>query len=340
MKICQVVASSGNGGLEKHVRELCNELSKTEEVTLIASKNIQAGLNDSVRFVPVDFSRSRYNPFLLWGLFRLLRSGNYDIVHAQANKAVCLVTKLRFFLSSPIFGTIHNSKPGKGKVFKNVAHVIAVSKEAAARVNDKTPVTVIYNGIDYSSLVPGYSKKQLTDEFNLDSKKPLLCSVGRLVNAKGFDLLLDALINVDANMLIIGDGPLKSNLLTLVEKNSLQNRVRFLGYRDDIQKLLCAVDGMIISSRNEGFSYVFVEALLSKTPVLSTDVSTKEFLPNSLIMSKYVESIQKKMNEFVFQPVKWNEDMDSVFERAQHELTLEAMVENTLAVYKNVLNHS
>lgn len=337
MKICQIVASSGAGGLEKHVKDLCNKLSKSEDVTLIAPIGMQDGIEESVRFLPVDFSRSRHNPFLLWDLFKLLRSGNYDIIHAQANKAASVVTLLRKFLSVNLVGTIHNSSRNKGNVFKSMDHVIAVSEEAGERVSEHVPVSVIYNGIRPHSRSAGYTRLQLIEEFKLDGLRPLLCSIGRLVDAKGFDVLIDALQSVDVNMLIIGEGQLKANLQTQIQKHNLQNRIKLTGHRNDIQEILSGVDGMVISSRNEGFSYVFVEALLSKTPVLATDISAKEFLPETLIMKKSVDSIRDKISEYAFSPVKWEQEMLPVFNRAEQELTLEAMVHRTLSVYKKIL---
>jgi len=337
MRICQIVASSGSGGLEKHVAELCNELSKTEDVTLIAPAEMQAHIVDAVHFTALDFSRSRYNLFLLNDLLQNLRGGDFDIIHAQANKAVSLVSTLRRWLPGKIIGTIHNSKRGKGEIFKHVSHVIAVSEEAATHLGGKVPVSVVYNGVSTRRERPALSKQQLCREFELDSNKPLLCSIGRLVEAKGFNWLIEAMLTVDANLLIIGEGKLRIFLQEQIDQLSLQRRVKLVGHRDDVIELLGGVDGMIISSRNEGFSYVFVEALLSKTPVLATDVSAKEFLPKSLIMDKNAHSISAKMNEYVFAPDIWHMQMQEVFERAARELTLEMMTERTLSVYRKVL---
>ncbi|MGR9115835.1 MAG: glycosyltransferase [Gammaproteobacteria bacterium] len=340
MKICQVVASSGVGGLEKHVQELCNELAKQEDVTLIAPPEMLPFISGAVRFVAMDFSRSRYNPILLWDLLTHLRQGNYDIIHAQANKAVSIVSRMRWWLPGKIIGTVHNSRRSKGSVFKNVSHAIAVSQEVAHVMSAKVPLSVVYNGIRLDQEVQVLSKRQVCREFDLDAEKPLLCSIGRLVDAKGFDLLIEALQDVDANMLIIGEGKLRTRLQDLIDQYSLQDRVKLIGQRNDVIKVLGAMDGMIISSRNEGFSYVFVEALLTKTPVLATDVSAKEFLPPSLIMEKSARSMSNKMNEYVFAPLRWEQQMRTAFDRAEQELTLDSMVERTLSVYREVLKAS
>ena len=338
MRICQVLASSGSGGLEKHVRELCNELSKTEDVTLIAPIDMRQQLSDAVQFIPMNFKRSRYNPFLLWDLFSVLRKGNYDIIHAQANKAVSLLVTLQNYVSGVTVGTIHNSRAKKGRVFRKIHHVIAVSKEASHRVIDNPYVSVVYNGV--KTIVPGqgYGKAQLCEQFDLDKQRPLLCAIGRLVTAKGFDLLVAAMAQINANLLIIGDGHLRAELQQQIDTLSLQNRVVMTGYRDDVLDILKGVDGVIISSRNEGFSYVFAEAMLLKKPVLSTDVPVaNEFLSADLLMAKEASSIAQKIAEYALDLDAWTEKMQPVFAATDGLFTLDVMTSNTLTVYRNIV---
>ncbi len=337
MKICQIVASSGLGGLEKHVCDLSGELARSEHVTLIAPAALKPYVPSNVRFISMDFERSRYNPFLIKELVEYVRKGQFDIVHAQANKAVCLLAKMSAFINNKTIGTIHNSHKKKGKAFKKIDHVIAVSQEAGSRIDPSLPVTVIYNGIDVSLQRSVLTRDQVLIEFGLSAKRPLLCSVGRLVQAKGFDLLLEAVKELDVNLIILGDGELKKQLQATIDQFNLSDKVVLAGHRKDVMSILNGVDGMVIASRNEGFSYVFVEAILSGVPVISTDVSTKEFLPDELIMSKTVDSIRAKINCFAFAKEEWLEHMQPVFLRAQHELTLAAMGQKTLSVYQSVL---
>jgi len=338
MKICQIVASSGAGGLEKHVFELCNELAKTEDVTLIAPIEMQQHLSDKVQFIPLNFKRSRYNPLLLWELLAILRKGNYDIIHGQANKAVSVLATLQRYVPGKIVGTIHNSHAKKGRIFSKIKHVIAVSKEAAGRIADDLNVSIVYNGIQEISAGQGYSKEQLCGQFKLDNKRPLLCAIGRLVSAKGFDLLIAALPNVDVNLLIIGDGQLKAELQQQIDSLSLQSRVVLTGRREDVADILKGVDGVVISSRNEGFSYVFAEAMSLKKPVLATDVPVaNEFLSAELLMDKDASSIAQKITHYAFNLPVWIERTQPAFAATEGQFTLGAMANNTLAVYKNIL---
>lgn len=339
MKICQIVASSGFGGLEKHVIELSNALSKCEDVTLIAPSDMNEFVSPSIRFIPFDFSRSRYNPLLLWSLLSVIKKGNYDIVHAQANKAVTLVSRLAPAISAKTVGTIHNTNKNKGRPFKNLDHVIAVSKAAGNLIRKEMPVTVVYNGIQMNSMETKLTKNQLIAEFGGQPNKPLLCAVGRLVPAKGFDLLIEAMKSVDANLLIIGDGPLKQEFESRIEQLMLQNSIKLLGFRNDVPQILSGVDGVIISSRFEGFSYVFAEAVLLEKPVLSTDVPVaNEVLDQELIMDAGIDAIGQKLNEWVFDESRWHIMMEPVWQIGREKFTLDAMVHNTLAVYSHLFD--
>jgi glycosyltransferase involved in cell wall biosynthesis len=340
MRICQLVASSGAGGLEKHVQELCNELAKTEDVTLVAPADMQQYLSDAVQFIPMNFKRSRYNPLLLWDLLVVFRKGKYDIIHAQANKAASLLATLLNYVPGKIVGTIHNSRANKGNAFKKIPYVIAVSKEAGSRVSRDSFVSVVYNGLKPMPSVQGYSKAQLCEQFGLDNQRPLLCAIGRLVTAKGFDLLIAALSDADVSMLIIGDGKLRAELQHQINSLSLQSRVVLTGHREDVPDILKGVDGVVIASRNEGFSYVFAEAMLLKKPVLSTDVPVaNEFLVADLLMDKQSTAMAQKITEYAFNIREWTELMQPAFVATEGQFTLDAMAKNTLSVYKNIVGN-
>lgn len=338
MKICQILASAGAGGLEKHTQELCNELAKTQDVTLIAPAEMQQYISENVQFIPLNFNRSRYNPFLLWDLLKRLRKGNYDIVHAQANKAASLLVMLQNYVPGYAIGTIHNSNANKGKAFKNINNVIAVSKEAADRVTGNSQVSIVYNGVKNQIPELAYTKAQLCEQFGLDNQRPLLCAIGRLVPAKGFDLLITALRDVDVNVLIIGDGHLKTGLQQQIDSQALQHRVVLTGYRNDVVDILNGVDGVIISSRNEGFSYVFAEAMLLNKPVISTNVPVaNEFLVSDLLTDKNESAIAQKIAEYALHPQQWLEKMQPTFTATAGRFTLDTMTSDTLAVYQKII---
>ena len=114
----------------------------------------------------------------------------------------------------------------------------------------------------------------------LDQGQPVFASVGRLVEAKAFDVLLRALREVEGYLWIIGDGVLRAPLEKLAGELSLSDRVWFAGFRSDVPLLMSLADILVISSRREGFPLVLVESLHLHRPVVGTRVAgVEEILP-------------------------------------------------------------
>lgn len=109
-------------------------------------------------------------------------------------------------------------------------------------------------------------------EFYTSDTMPLLFTLGRLHENKGFDTLLKALARTnDINLWIAGDGPERENLETLAHELGIKPRVRFLGWRDDAPALHAAADLFVCPSRHEPLGNVVIEAWAQKKPVLATE---------------------------------------------------------------------
>jgi glycosyltransferase involved in cell wall biosynthesis len=109
------------------------------------------------------------------------------------------------------------------------------------------------------------------------ANKPRIVIIGRLTAQKGYFDLLSALAlvvhKIPAQLLIIGDGPLKPQILTRIADLKLQNMVHLLGVRRDVRDILSYADLFILPSYWEGFPAVILEAMSQKVPVIATDVS-------------------------------------------------------------------
>src|SRR5580704_4922513 len=100
---------------------------------------------------------------------------------------------------------------------------------------------------------------------------PLALALGRLHPNKGFDLLLEALaLTRDTYLWIAGDGPLRAGLQQQAALLGLVDRVRFLGWRDDISALLASADFVVSSSRHEPLGNVVIEAWSAGRAVVAT----------------------------------------------------------------------
>ena len=327
--LVMVSANPGVGGLEKHTRELANGLAQAgHRVTVICATAHQHELSQGIGRVSLKSQQSRYNPFLLARLYQQIRGGKYDVVHAQGTKAAALLATLARFsqpLAPALVASFHGFKSRYPALHRFTA-VIAVSN-ALAKHLPCAKVHVVYNG-----LPANHGEATPSEALITAAPKPVWLAVGRLVNVKGFGFLIDSFKGVKGCLYIAGDGPEKALLQQKILDNELQHRVTLLGHRDDIPALMAACDGVVISSKREGFSYVFAEAILASKPVISTNVPiANEFLPeHHIYREKSPDGFAKLLNSDL--GVMFN-DQATARERAKKELTIESMINNTVAVY-------
>lgn len=341
MKILQIMASSGGvGGLEQHTFNLTNELAKDHDVYVIAHECYRKNFNERVQFCSFDFARSRWNLIALYQLTRLINQIRPNILHAQAGKAAQLIQHIRPLLKPvKIVTTVHGTKKNK-KAYCVGDGIITVSK-ALTKALPAGRTQVIYNGIIPQPRLSQIEKKELKQRIykhhpQLDQSKRTIMCIGRLEPVKNIALLINAMQNVDANCYIIGDGSLRSELENQVQQLDLLDRVLFLGYRADARDLIQIADVICLSSDREGFPLVMVEALQAEKPLVSTRVSgVVEWLPEQYLVNVgdshgLAQTLQHTLDQVE------HKQLESLYVRAQNELTVEAMTKQTSELYQRL----
>ncbi|OYR54180.1 glycosyltransferase family 4 protein [Halorubrum halodurans] len=138
-------------------------------------------------------------------------------------------------------------------------------------IGTKDKYKLIYHGIDLNRF-----KNEAPAPLPESDTELRLLFIGRLQDGKGlFDLIeaCEQLGSYDVDLLIAGDGPLKSDLRREIESRGLEESIHLLGYREDVPELLAASDVLVLPSYREGTPRVVSEALASGTPVVSTRIA-------------------------------------------------------------------
>ena len=158
--------------------------------------------------------------------------------------------------------------------------IIAVSDDIGRRLKTTLPpsrLIIIHNAIEPESVRPKKTSDEIRRDFNIDSSAPIIGATGRMVPVKGYDIFLQSAKQIlekrpDARFMLIGDGPLKADLMKLAERLEIADRVFIPGFRDDIIELVNAFDIYVISSHHEGVPMALLEALSLGKAVVSTAV--------------------------------------------------------------------
>ncbi len=161
--------------------------------------------------------------------------------------------------------------------YANINDIVFVSSEAkhafeTIAPNNMSRKHVIYNLINTDRIL------SLSGCDQIEKKKFTICSVGRLVEAKRYDRLLNAMhilikkgLNIDC--WIIGQGIMEESLRQLAKMLNLENVVHFWGFQRNPYPYMNAADLFVLSSDSEGYPTVICESLILGTPVVSTRVT-------------------------------------------------------------------
>jgi glycosyltransferase involved in cell wall biosynthesis len=219
------------------------------------------------------------------------------------------------------------------------AGVIAVSgalKEAMVKLGvDSDKIRVIPNGVD-AELFHLMDRDEARRKLNLPPEVPLLVSVGALIRPKGHLTLIRAFARIaprhpELKLYLLGEGPLRSELESLVHELSLQDRVRLLGKRpnDELPQWFNAAELSLLTSEREGWPNVLTESLACGTPVVATRVGGVPEILHSpelgIVVDQTVDSVADGLERALLK--KWDREAISKQTRARMWSTVAGEVE-------------
>ena len=244
------------------------------------------------RVSPVDDMRS------LVFLTRFFRSFRPHIVHTHTAKAGALGRLAARLTGVPVVvHTYHGHvfhgyfSPPVTSLFlavdrmlaRSTSRLLAVSESVKReldgyRIGGPGQVTVQRLGLDLTAFLGcQVHGGELRRELGMDSRHPLVGIVARLVPIKRHEdfIAASALLAAripEARFLVIGDGERRTELEVLVRQKGLGERVRFLGWRHDLDRIYADLDVVVLTSANEGSPVSLIEAMAAGRPVVATEV--------------------------------------------------------------------
>ena len=250
----------------------------------------------------------RMNEDMLAAGEALALENSYDLVHGHDWLVAKASAELATRLTVPYVTTIHATEHGRHQGWvadQPQAHIHAVERWMARHADavivcsyymrghvadifdiDERRVTVIPNGVDPSELRPNGDLSALRGEFARPHEK-LVLLIGRLVYEKGFQLALDALPGViadvgDVRFLVAGSGTHEAELRAQASRLGLDEHGTFLGWIGDdvLHSLYRIADLCVVPSIYEPFGLVALEAMASGCPCIVADTGgLREVVP-------------------------------------------------------------
>ena len=147
------------------------------------------------------------------------------------------------------------------------------------RVGRESQIRLIPLGFNLERLLAlaDDDRKEARAALEIPEQAIVVTTVGRLTAIKQHSLFLETAARLRQRsdrfvFLIVGDGELRSQLQRTAERLGIESRVRFLGWRGDLQNIYGATDVFVLTSRNEGTPVALIEAMAAATASVSTDV--------------------------------------------------------------------
>lgn len=304
IRILHVLNSLCVGGIESSVVSLCNNLDRSKyEVGLLILTDDYFELSQKIRsdveiiVIPLKQRNSIILNilclfFYLPNLVKRINEFVPNIVHThiyQYNILPVLVamfcSRLRFCHFHTIHTTgLHYIGPSMQKSIKlcvekycykkNMSFLVCVSKEVARNSStffgeSCSAIRTIENGVDFSLFNSIHNVKC--------SMKFTIIYVSRLVEGKNHMTLFRAFNRLlqrynDLELLIVGDGELKTPLMKYVKDNKMDKDVHFYGNVENVSDILSISDLAVFPSEYEGFSVALIEMMAMKLPVICSDL--------------------------------------------------------------------
>lgn len=288
------------GGVEKYVYYISKELAKYEdcEIEVICANepdSIDYELYNGINIKRLKYYGKVANTNVTLSLPKVLYNEDFDIIHTHvptpwSSDWSNVISRIK---NKPLVVTYHNDIIGSGvanyiakfynsttlKLLLNKADKIIITQDdyinSPHLQNYKEKITTIPNGVDTDIFKP-------TDSSRNNNQIFFLSVLDKFHKYKGLDYLLESLIEVkkiipDVKLIVGGKGELLNFYKSKTEELGLKDNVEFKGFLTDEEVIKCYQESELfvlpsISSLQEGFGIVVLEALACETPVISTTI--------------------------------------------------------------------
>lgn len=296
-KVAHFIDTNVPGGAEVIIIEICKRLRNYDfqpEVYHFGNWWLEKKCNElsiPIFIVPGHkyYKSIKTLPIFSIIFYKFIRQRKIDILHSHLFGPItgsCIAT---FLSRTPHIGTIHDTytldeKKTRIPMLKwasilgtklvTVASTMQEHLQTIGNFKDGV-IETVYNGVHINSIQTSVDSS-LRKSLDLSDDDFVFICVGRLMEIKRHDFLIEALNRLKlidrVKLLIVGEGPERKKIETMIKQKDLLNNVKLLGFRDDVAELLKISNCFLLASTTEGLSCSIAEAMAAGLPLVVTDV--------------------------------------------------------------------
>ncbi len=342
------------GGIESHLHALCTELRKWLALRVIVANDSRRHAEDVVDGVSVTRLARLFNVSsapVCARMAREIRDSNSDLVHIHLPNPVALVAYMMSGHTGQLVLTWHSDivrQKFLASILRTIPHR-ALRRCAACIATspnyvESSPMLTAHRDkcrvIPYGIRVERFGSHEPAAAASIRERygPRIVLGVGRLIYYKGFEYLVRAMAHVDGNLLIVGDGPLRTRLEELARALGIHERVFFAGeIQNDAIALLPSV------ARSEAFGIVQLEAMAAARPVVNTRIDSGapfvsiDGVTGITVPPREPEALAAAITRLLDNPDLRARYGAAATRRVREEFSLEAMASRTLDLYHDIL---
>jgi glycosyltransferase involved in cell wall biosynthesis len=351
------------GGIETHLQALCGALRNHADVRVIVSSEDRNTVEEMVDSVPVARLSTLITAFstsISPGMVSRIRNSGAGLVHIHLPNPAAVLAYLASGHRGPLVVTYHSDtvkqkvlgrmfEPFLNAALRKSAAIIATSPNYLAT----SPVLQAFR--DRCHVIPYGIDTAQFEQCSPDAVRSirerlgdrLVISVGRLVYYKGFDVLIRAMADVRGKLVIVGEGPLRSELQSLAARLGVTDKVVFAGEVNNagVMPYYHAADLFALASvaRSEAFGIVQIEAMAAGLPVVNTSLdSGVPFVSLAgesglTVPPGDAPALAAAINRLLDDQSLRQSLGQAGVRRARREFSLDTMLRRTLSLYEGVI---
>lgn len=339
-------------GSSAYTLRLAEHLPEEDFHVLVTCPN--AGMVEPAIRKQLGIREFAYMQSPVWGrvvremMYRELKADPPDLIHIQSRNAIPQGQWLARRLGRPVILTVHDYLQPRERLRIDrtlVKRIIAVSESVKSDLIGRSrlpesQVTVIHSGVGC---------ERSGDELQVlaEGRVPVIGTAGPLEAVKGFPFFLGAAARVlatgrDVEFVIAGAGPEEDNLRRLSRKLGITQHMTFVPNLLDFSDALQAMDIFCLPSLQQGIGTIMLEAMALGRPVIATRVGgvyrvVRDNETGLLVPPSDSARLADRILELLDHPARARQIGDAAREEVQREFSVERMVQQTAAVYRDVL---